>query len=205
MNILVLGRSDAPYHPLTGPAAELQKLLGDRACITVREDTSALLDVANYDLFLNYVEFGGKYTAEEAAALITYIANGGKMLAIHNGISMQQRPELTQLLGGRFAGHPAYKTLPLIPFVPAADHPLTQGVEPFFLHDEEYTFALEEDGKDIFIDMEAYGKRIPAAWSKSFCKGQIIYFAFGHSDACFANPVMGRLILNAVDALCPGK
>jgi len=201
MKVLLLGTANAPYHPLPEVAEELKKILGNEICLTVKDDPAALKEVGEYDLFINYLEFGGSYDDEQTAALLSYIANGGKMLAIHNAIAMAVRPELRQLLGGRFAGHPAYETLPHIPFRPVEGSALCEDVEPFCLYDEEYTFAMEEDGKEIFLEMEAYGKIIPAGWRKNYGKGKLIFLACGHNGECFRADGLIKLVCNAVKAL----
>lgn len=134
---------------------------------------------------------------EQSAALNAYINNSGKILSIHTGISIQATNELTAVHGAKFLEHPPYGRL-LINI--KKEHPLTAGINDFYIDDEPYHFEVNEE-LDIFADYEYNGKTIPAAWIKEQGKGKLIYLMPGHDEAAFACEEYLKLIKNCVDYL----
>lgn len=194
--ILLLGNDDARYHPLPGVNARIRQLLDGEADITISQEAAALEEVGQHDLCISYFEFGGTYTDKQTGALLSYVAHGGALLAFHNGISLQSRPELCQLLGGRFTRHPGYEQLPWVPYrVEAPAHPIMRGVADFTIADEQYMFILDDLAeKEMLLGMEYEGRRYPAGWVRRFGQGQVVYFACGHNAACFANEQLSKIV-----------
>ncbi|MDD4797083.1 MAG: ThuA domain-containing protein [Eubacteriales bacterium] len=205
--VLMLGNDDARYHPLPGVSRRILTLLGDEAQITCSQQAAALESVDQYDLCICYFEFGGAYTDEQTAALLRYVAGGGALLALHNGIALQSRPELCQLLGGKFTHHPDYDGLPMVPYrVEAPDHPIMQGVADFTIADEQYMFVLDAlDDKQMLLGMDYQGQRYPAGWVRRFGKGHVVYFACGHNAACFDDAQLSKIVYQSFRWLTGGQ
>lgn len=197
---LALGHyTDARYHPFAGVDQELEGIFEGR--INVRStDEYALLrpeQLADYRLFISYAEFvSEKLTPGQTASLLSFVAQGGGLLAVHNGISLQRNHELAGMIGARFTHHPPFTALPV--HIREPEHPIMQGLEPFVIDDEPYRFdfspLLETT---ILAEYEHEGQRWPAAWAHAYGLGRIVYLMPGHQLSAFQVDAYRRLIRNA--------
>lgn len=199
---LALGHyRDVKYHPFEGVDRELAGILGGSLTVDCTEDYGALngANLLGYQLFISYAEFSDTPVApEQEAALLSYVAQGGGLLAIHNGISLQRNPALASLLGARFTGHPPYGPLPVAASGEGELHPIARGLAPFVIDDEPYRFELSSLLKPtVLLEYEHEGGRWPAAWAHGFGLGRVVYLMPGHSHSSFLHPAYRELILRA--------
>jgi len=191
--IIAIGTSDAKYHPLTSLAE-----LGDTICgysLLCTNDHSRFLDLNEYSMLICYVdEWEHPLEADHATALKEYISSGGKILSIHNGISTQNTPGLTEITGARFTQHPPSENLLIQPI---AGHPVTEGVPAFTVFDEPYHYEISEP-INILATYDWRGEAIPAAWERSYGKGKLVYLMPGHDSAVFQNEAYQQLIQNSI-------
>ncbi|MCL2254531.1 MAG: ThuA domain-containing protein [Lachnospiraceae bacterium] len=195
--IVIIGDTAAPpYHPLD-VVFPLSKLLCDDDLIFTN-DYDFFTKLNEFDLFVCAVDAWFKELSDaQAAALKDYLSNGGKMLSIHTGMSIQATKELDKVHGAKFLDHPPYERL-LINV--KKGHQLTEGVSDFYVDDEPYHFEIYEDF-EIFASYEFNGKTIPAAWMKDYGKGKLIYLMPGHDQAAFGCDEYLKLIKNCVGYL----
>ncbi|SET60655.1 ThuA domain-containing protein [Paenibacillus sp. NFR01] len=190
---------DAPYHPLGAVKARLLNILRDTAEVTSAEGTGSLRPehLAPYELCISYTDRWNKVpAAEETAGLLQFVAGGGGLLVLHNGISLQASPELAQLIGARFTGHPEYTALPFC--IAAAGHPLTQGLEAFSLEEEPYRFELDPLAEPtILLNYCHEGQDWPAAWVRNYGLGRVAFLMPGHHLPSFEHGTYGEWIVNA--------
>ncbi|QHW31167.1 ThuA domain-containing protein [Paenibacillus rhizovicinus] len=200
---LLLGDLTAPrYHPLQAAMEEIRTIFGEEELAwTVTEDYGCLRgsELAPFDLVVSYSDaWRSKKAREEVAGLLGYVSGGGGLLVMHNGISLQADPELAQLIGARFTGHPEYTSLPFHPAEGAAEHEIMQGIEPFTIDEEPYRFQMDPIGETtILMEYEHEGARWPAAWAHAFGLGRVVYLMPGHHNPSFLNPAYRRLIKQA--------
>lgn len=184
----------ATWHPLRGVDDELVRIL-DQYKVEICEDypTLTLEKLKEYDFVVNYIDNWSKRgNSNCAGALIAYVADGGSMMAIHNGIIIKNHPELEQLMCGAFLNHPKHEVLK---YTIAKSHPLTKTVMPFEIDEEPYMFkmsALVEP--EIVMNYEYKGEQYPAVWLRSFGKGKMIYITPGHNAETFKHKGMETLI-----------
>jgi len=92
---LALGTYEgAKYHPFTGGDKIVEGVLADDIAVDSTDDYGVLnkKTLGGYDLFISYTEFDDTRLPDEAAAaLVSFVAGGGGLLAIHNGISITIR------------------------------------------------------------------------------------------------------------------
>lgn len=198
---LVIGNNaDAPYHPLNAVQERLQQILKEDFELTVSLDYDQLAGDAleNYDLCISYTDrWEEAVSAEQAAGLLTYVAKGGGLLVVHNGISLQVRPELAQLIGAKFTEHPPYTELE---FGVAADfgnasHPVVEGIEPFTLAEEPYRFEFDPFcAKKVLLTYRHEGQEWPAAWAHSYGLGKVVFLMPGHHLPSFQHPEVAKLL-----------
>ena len=201
--VLLLGDYKlATWHPLRGVDDELIRIL-DQYCITICEDYPSLTleKLKEYDVVINYIDNWGKRgSADCAGALISYVAGGGSLMTIHNGIIIRNHPEMDQMMCGTFTHHPKHQVLK---YSIARSHPLTKKLKAFEMDEEPYMFkmsALVEP--DILLEYELDGEKYPAVWLRNFGKGKMIYIAPGHNADSFKNEGMEILIREAMQWCC---
>lgn len=200
--ILMFGTREARYHSSIGVDDRLRQILPE-AELTYSEDRQLLSEesLARFDLVISYFEFTREpFTDEETAALLRYVAQGGGLLGIHSGITFQYRPELLQLLGGKFTHHPPYDALPVLTYqlVPGCTHPIVEGLPAFTMGDEAYMFQLDDfDGKEILLQYDFEGETYPAAWAKTYGKGRVFYTGCCHNLHGFENETCAEMLRRA--------
>lgn len=199
-NTLLVGDvTDAPWHPLEPARRELEGILGGEFRISATEDYDSLtrLDTEQFPLCISYTDCWNRdVRPEQTAGLLGYVAGGGGLLVLHNGISLQRSYELRQMIGAKFTNHPPYQ--PLSYFGTGEDHPLLEGVGSFAMEEEPYMFDFDPfTEKTVFLEYEFEGNRYPAAWEHAYGLGRIVYLQPGHHAPSFQPEAYRRLVLNS--------
>ncbi len=206
--ILVIGDTgeNARYHPLDA-LEEALGILEDEAELIISTDYKqyANRDVpfANIDLIINYLD---NWTALDAweqsrisARLLIWLAGGGALLTVHNGIITHESAELLQMHGGDFTRHDPRTTL-RFEIDAQADPLLAQGFSDYEEMDEpyEYTFsAFFDEAFTVWLRYRYQDKLHPAAWYRDYGEGRMLYLMPGHDKQACANPNFKILLKNA--------
>ena len=77
-------------------------------------------------------------TPEQERLVISYVENGGAFLNLHNSLGLYPKggPYL-KFMGGYYIGHGPLERFQVE--IVDRDHPITKGVTPFFIADEQHT------------------------------------------------------------------
>ena len=195
-NILIISSVDAPYHPPVN-IASLREILNDYQ-LTFSEDNDAFLRTKEYSLVVCYADLWERpLTDVQAAAYKGYLESGGRILVIHNGISVQDTPMISEIPGARFTHHPPYGELLIEPII---GHPITEDLQNFTIMDEPYYFDVT--GKiEVIAAYKHGGNTIPAAWEYGLGKGTAVYLMPGHDAAVFKCVEYQKMIRNSVKYL----
>ncbi len=200
--VIFLGSPNAKYHPMEGVAIRLTELLPDSKVLVTSElgilDPKELMECS---VLVMYTEFDlPLFTDHETASVISYTANGGSLLVLHNGISAAARNEIRDLIGAVFTGHPPYDTLPRISYhIEAPEHPIFAGVSDFILSDEAYQFAMNPDtDKELLLSYDFEGERVPAGWYRPYGEGRMVYLCCGHNKEGFYDSQFGKILQNTI-------
>jgi type 1 glutamine amidotransferase len=126
-------------------------------------------------------------TEEQGAALKEFVEAGNGFYALHNcsHISLSSK-NYRDVMGGAYIGHP-----PLRPFQvrPVNDHPITQGIRPFVVNDEQHYVEYDKDRKHVILEAENLdgleyenlGTKSVSGWAYDFGKGRVVFTAVGHT------------------------
>lgn len=186
----------AKYHPFTDVDREIEKIFEGEFAVTSTEDYEQLDPrvLESYSLVISYTEFAKEpLPSAQTAALLSYVANGGGLLAIHNGISLQRSQELGTMLGAKFTGHPPFTALPIK--TSGHKHPITEGVDDFVMDEEPYRFDMYPHYQTtILAEYEHDGQLWPAAWTHEYGLGRVVYLMPGHQLASFSVKPFRELI-----------
>ncbi|MFI3168389.1 MAG: ThuA domain-containing protein [Faecalibacterium sp.] len=202
--IIMLGDyENYPYHPFGGVDQVLKQALGGAYQITCTGDYDIMCDLSGYELFVCYTDSwrpGDVITPAQAAGVVTYVANGGKLLVLHCGISLQLASELIPLMGAKFTTHPEMTEI-AVHMLDETD-PITKGVSPFTTVEEPYQFAFDAFSNITMLsEYQLDGKTYPHSWKKPYCKGEVVYLMGGHTADIMAEEGNITLFKNAVDYL----
>jgi uncharacterized protein len=194
----------APYHPVDQITGQLQDLARPGLEIEYMEAYHELQleDLQAYSLCISYADcWKGTVSDELAAHLRRYVEQGGQLLVIHNGISLQVHEDCYRLIGAKFTGHPPYQKLW---FHPADhEHPVISGLPSFEMEEEPYQFEFHPDaGLHILLEYEWDGGRLPAAWTKKLGAGRVVYLMPGHRPAAFEQPAYQVMLRSAFRWMC---
>ncbi|WP_154121007.1 ThuA domain-containing protein [Paenibacillus monticola] len=186
---LALGSyTEAKYHPFAGVDHEFEQVFAGELEVQSSEDYGLLNKdtLSEYKLVIAYTEFSDvKISLQHSSALLSYVAGGGGLLVVHNGISLQRNQELGVMLGGYFTHHPEYTSLHLS--IPVPEHPIMQGIGDFVIQDEPYYFEMQPHFETtILAEYPHDGAMRPAAWCHEFGLGRVVYLMPGHHLPSFS-------------------
>ncbi len=188
--VLALGTAgaNAPYHPFENAEKRFTDILRDVCDIECAGGPAALSDLRGLAGVLSYLdEWKEKLRPEWASGLIRFVAEGGGLLIVHNGISIQSDPGVEEMIGGRFLNHPAQEE---ITFTPGG---FLEDCRPFTVKEEPYRFAMKEPGEIILTYCQG-GETFPAGWRRTYGKGRVAYLCPGHTGGIFDIPVYRDMI-----------
>ncbi|MCL2811880.1 MAG: ThuA domain-containing protein [Clostridia bacterium] len=192
---LLLGDyANAQWHTLRGVDQEIKRVLeGFDATISEEYPYLQIEDMKTYDLIVNYMDAIDRRAGSDfAGALLGYVAGGGALLTLHNGIIARSLPEVEQLIGATFTGHPPRE---VIEYVYANPHPIMRAVDSFSINEEPYQFEMDNLARvNVIMEYVYQGQKYPAAWVRGYGKGRVCYLSMGHEPASFANEGFANLL-----------
>ncbi len=134
-------------------------------------------------------------TEEQGSAIKEFVTAGNGFYALHNcsNISLSSKP-YREVMGGAYISHP-----PLRPFevhATANKHPITEGMKPFIVNDEQHYVVYDKDPKYVIMEaenvdglkFEDLGAKSISGWAYDFGKGRVVFTAVGHTIHAMWNP-----------------
>ena len=132
---------------------------------------------------------------DEQGAAIKIVIDGGGFYALHNcsHISLSSK-DYREVMGGAYISHP-----PLRPFQVHATqnkHPITDGISPFIVNDEQHYVTYDKDPKYVIMEaenldglkFEDLGTKSISGWAYNFGQGRVVFTAVGHTIHAMWNP-----------------
>lgn len=157
----------------------------------------------DYDVLVFYTS-GHKLTELQERALQKFVEDGGGIVGIHGAsFSFANSQMWTRLLGARFTGH-IKGTHKLNIVITDTKHPITAGVEPFTIVDEEYKHKFADVEKHV---LAKFRERPPTSdpnanmdiiWTREVGKGRVFYSALGHDKEAWENPAWQKLMVQGI-------
>lgn len=205
---LLVGETQFPFHDIDDVGPHIEAALGDAAAVTRSARKADLADLSAYDLVVDYLT-DSTLTEAQLESLTGFVADGGGYLGLHpaaglravgdgdGGLDHREEPipELRELLGGRFVGHPERTTFGV---GVVAAHPVTEGVADFEVFDEPYEVTVDDDVSVLARMDRPDAPDYPVVWTRSHGDGRVCYASLGHDEEAFANGEYRRLLRNAV-------
>ncbi|MCL2243015.1 MAG: ThuA domain-containing protein [Treponema sp.] len=155
----------------------------------------------------------GWKTEEVQRAFVSYVENGGGLLAVHSGIVAGGKTQtLDNLIGCKFIYHPHDCPVTVQPLKP---HPVTEGVQMFCETDEHYRIQILSQDADILIASYSPAQGVeekfkedpynntpacicPACLVRTQGKGRVCTLTPGHLLPVWLNPQFQLTLSNAL-------
>ncbi|MCX4483011.1 ThuA domain-containing protein [Streptomyces anulatus] len=210
-DVLVYTRTTAYRHDSIPAARTALRELGEEEGFTVEtsEDPAVFTDasLAGRGAVVFLSTSGDVLTEEGRAALRRWITAGGGFLGVHSAACTEYDwPYYGELLGARFAGHPAFQ--PGTVLVENRNHPATAHLpERWEWSDEWYDFRTgpRRPGVRVLatVDETGYegggmGADHPLVWCRDSGAGRSFYTALGHADEAYSDPAFRRHLLGGL-------
>jgi len=139
-------------------------------------------ELKKYDLIAFFYTVG-QITDAQKNGLLNFVASGKGIAGAHSmADSFRDCPEYRAMVGGYFITHPRFRQYQVSVVDP--EHPLTQGLDEFFVEDEQYITAYDSR-VHVLASALWKGQAMPVAWTHTWGKGRVFYLALGHNpEAC---------------------
>ena len=182
---------NAPYHPFDQVDAVLSGALAPAFDCQVTGELSRLRDLKGFDLCVSYLDaYDSVLPPECAASILQFVRDGGGLLCLHNGISLQTDERMFHLIGGKFLRHPPQEPLAFIP-EPGG---FLADCGGFVFQEEPYRFELSGDPVQMLLTYAQGGQTWPAGWCRTEGKGRVVFLTPGHSIRTFLVPTYLEMI-----------
>ena len=134
-------------------------------------------------------------TEEQGAAIKDFVNAGNGLYALHDSSDISNTcKNYREVMGGTFNGHPALRPFRVSPT--ANRHPITDGITPFMVNDEQHYLIYDKDPKYVILEAENtdglafrdLGTKSISAWAYDYGKGRVVFTAVGHTNHAFWVP-----------------
>ncbi|MBP2001874.1 type 1 glutamine amidotransferase [Paenibacillus shirakamiensis] len=197
---LLIGDYTHPkFHPLQGVDAEITHTLQDWMSVQCSENKNMFefSNLGTYDLCISYLDrWSEKLSLKQTGGLLSFVSGGGGLLVLHNGIIIDKRNEIAQLMGARHSVNPARSKLSMR--VADPQHVIMEGIESFEIEDEPYRFEFDPfTDKTILLEYQSGEEWLPAAWVHTYGLGRVVYLMPGNDQPAFQHPMYRKMVLQA--------
>ena len=184
-------------HDWKGCGDKIQEALegADQFEITRVDDDLDCLVAPNldpYDVIVFYHTVTG-ITDAQLLGLLHFVESGKGYVGVHSAAdSFRDSPTYRAFVGGHFITHPAYRQYQVS--VTEIEHPITEGMDEFFVTDEQY--ITSNDPRNTVLATALWkGGAMPVVWVKPWGKGRLCYIALGHNPDSCADPTFQTLLI----------
>jgi type 1 glutamine amidotransferase len=172
---------NAPWHPWETYRPAILSLWPE-----AREVEAADWDGAFDGPVVSLADEWDRPISERAAArLVKGVEAGGRLLVLHQGISLQARSELADLIGGKFTGHPEAG--------PLSFRPVGIEVPGWQFADEPYRFEMLASVEPLLEYEDAEGLHL-GAWTRTAGKGRVVFLMPGHTADHWNSPAYREFV-----------
>jgi type 1 glutamine amidotransferase len=137
---------------------------------------------------------------EEDERFVEYVNQGGRLLAVHAGLTYREHvPALRRLAGGHFMHHPPVCEVTVQGI---AGHPLgLLADEAFTVTDEHYFMRIDASDAVPFLSSRSQHGEQVAGWTREEGRGRVCALTPGHFPEVWLHPTYQRLLMGAMEWL----
>ncbi|MFW6107416.1 MAG: ThuA domain-containing protein [bacterium] len=153
--------------------------------------------IQDYDVVLFYCTGLNFTDPAQEQGLCDFVRDGGGYAGIHSATDSFKRSEAYwELVGGRFAGHGGGK---YTVHIYDREHPITEGLEDFEIHDETYRHAYHKNACiRCLVRMDRGKERQCMGWVQRYGQGRVFYTGLGHGKSAWTNRGFQRLVVRGL-------
>ena len=164
----------------------------------------------NYDAVVMY-DMVEAISPEQQLAFIELLKKGICVVSLHHNLAAHRSlDEYVHIIGGKYLfesiqleGTTQEKSAyfhdqDFVVNVVDKNHPITQGIDDFEIHDETYLNYYTSSDAHILLKTN-YGKSDPEiAWLTTYEKSLVFYLLLGHDAKAWENPNYPKILSNAI-------
>jgi predicted dehydrogenase/type 1 glutamine amidotransferase len=190
------------WHPWESCAAILKETVQStgRYSVVVTEDRDALkaASLRKYAAVVVYTQ-GGKLTPDQEKGLTGFVEKGGAFVGLHSATAAwQSNSKYIDMIGGVFAKHGPVTEFPVN--IIDKEHQITQRIPDFRVTDEFYILdKFDRDKVNVLATAIWRHQEHPVAYTKTYGKGRVFYFALGHDEQAFGHPAFRKIAVRGID------
>ncbi|HOZ45638.1 MAG TPA: ThuA domain-containing protein [Candidatus Hydrogenedentes bacterium] len=198
-------------------AKAFEALFDDMAGIEVtfadqKDDSEIFEDVAEwpYDVIVLY-NMGQKITPKRQENFLGLLNKGVGLVMMHHAMTaFEGWPEYAKVIGGVYRRQAEVvdgKELPACAYqhdidfdvhVEDPDHPVTQGIQDFTVHDETYIRCRHEPDSHVLLTTNHPTSDRVVGWSRTYGQARVCGVQMGHGPQIFAQPEYKRFVAQAI-------
>ncbi|AHG01670.1 glycosyl hydrolase (plasmid) [Halostagnicola larsenii XH-48] len=202
-NAVVLGGNRFPFHRLErlGPVVEQSvEERGIDADVTTDRDVLLEKRIREYDVLVDMTT-DSTLSDRQESGLRSFAERGGGYVGVHGAADLtttaderleEPIPELRELIGGHFLGHPEQSTFDVN--VVDSHHSITADLDGFTVWDEPYVLEYDDDVRVLARMDHPQNGDMPVAWVKPFGDGRVFYCSLGHDLPALRNDGVQALL-----------
>jgi len=167
-------------------------------------------EAETYDVLVFY-DMNQDITTEQKAALIRLLEKGKGLVVLHHALaSYQEWEEYEKIIGGLYHLEPYTKDEHQLPastykhdvdflvHVVNPQHPVTQGIEDFTIHDEIYNgYSISPTVQPLLTTDHPESENV-IAWTNKYGNSHVVFIQLGHDHFAYENPNYRRLVAQAI-------
>lgn len=164
----------------------------------------------DYDCVVMYDMVGG-FSPEQQKSFVDLLNQGIGVVSLHHNLGAHSKwPEFRKIIGGQFILSPqeidGQKFVnstwshdeDLSITVADKEHPITQGIADFKIHDETYKGYYTAPGVKVLLKTDHPKNNPDLAWVTQYGKSRVFYLMLGHDKQAYANPNYPKLIVQGI-------
>lgn len=169
------------------------------------------------DVIVMYDMVAGISPAQQQA-MLELLKRGIGIVSLHHNLGAHRDwDEFTKIIGGKFVLKPRELDGQAYPVstwshgedlkVTIADrqHPITQGLEDFQIHDETYGGYYTAAGVHVLLKTDHPKNDPELAWTTQYANSRVFYLMLGHDHLAWQNPAYTRLLQQGIRWAAGGK
>jgi type 1 glutamine amidotransferase len=167
-------------------------------------------DAEKYDVIVLY-NMSARISDDHKKSLLGFIERGGGLIAMHHAIANYPNwAEWSEIIGAKYflkpqkwKGEDCPKSeythdVQMSVTIEDKNHPITQGVEDFVIHDETYRKWMLYPDNHLLLSCDHPESDDAVGWVRTYGDNEVCYLQLGHGPEAYANPNFQTLVAQAI-------
>ncbi|MFO7906288.1 MAG: family 16 glycoside hydrolase [Planctomycetota bacterium] len=164
-----------------------------------------------FDVIVFYDMWAQGISPDQQKAFLQLLKRGIGVVALHHAMAAHQNwPEYKKIIGGRYylrerkedgkvlpkSGYAHGQDIPV--HIAKPDHPITEGMEDFTIHDETYNNYYTDPDATVLLTTEHPKSDRELAWTKTYENSKVVYIELGHDHFAYEHPSYKKLLARSI-------